>query len=129
MSNKNKDRYRRGKERKKGRGKCIGCKVAIDSIHEYWYMVHNGVWSAAYGSSKERSGLSCIGCLERRLGRKLNRGDFDWSLPCNTMPFVRSKRLQKAMNRQIEISGSDIESMEKVLDDILEDIDNHISNL
>lgn len=36
-------------------------------------MVHGGVWADA---GMGHDGYLCIGCLERRLGRKLHRADF-----------------------------------------------------
>jgi hypothetical protein len=39
-----------------------------------WYMVHDEVWTAA--GMEETGGYLCIGCLEKRLGRRLVPADF-----------------------------------------------------
>ena len=44
-----------------------------ENYSEY-YMVHDQVWNAA--GLPPLGGCLCIGCLERRLGRKLTRHDF-----------------------------------------------------
>ncbi|MBT1509460.1 hypothetical protein KIP88_03000 [Bradyrhizobium sp. SRL28] len=44
-----------------------------------WYMVHDRVWAAAGMppmSMFETKDFLCIGCLEARLGRRLNPDDF-----------------------------------------------------
>jgi hypothetical protein len=52
-----------------------------------WFMVFDSVWDAAgmpseilvfpAGSYVWRPGILCIGCLERRLGRRLTPADFE----------------------------------------------------
>jgi len=37
-----------------------------------WYMVNKEIWEAA----GLRSGYLCIGCIESRIGRRLNANDF-----------------------------------------------------
>lgn len=51
---------------------CLDCQVNTSDINEY-YMVHNHIWNRIV---PEGSGMLCIGCLETRLGRELNFGDF-----------------------------------------------------
>lgn len=44
-----------------------------------WYIVRNHVWAAAGMAPEkpdEHSGILCIGCLETRLGRRLDPADF-----------------------------------------------------
>jgi hypothetical protein len=53
------------------------------------YRVHDTVWKRAKMSPHD--GCLCIGCLEKRLGRKLKAKDFDLSHPLNETPG--SKRL------------------------------------
>jgi hypothetical protein len=58
-----------------------------------YYMVHKQIWTT-FGVG---DGYLCIGCLEQRLGRKLNRGDFT-DAPCNTEEgYSRSLRLLDRM--------------------------------
>ena len=53
------------------------------------YRVHDAVWKRAKVAPHD--GCLCIGCLERRLGRKLKPKDFDLSHPLDAIPG--SKRL------------------------------------
>lgn len=57
------------------RWKCLDCKVDTGKIGEH-YMLNFDVWHKAHLS---QSGMLCIACLERRLGRKLTRHDFNKS--------------------------------------------------
>lgn len=54
-----------------------------------WYMVHDQVWSDA---GMGPHGVLCVGCLEGRLGRRLDRGDFP-DLPVNVPSPTKSERL------------------------------------
>jgi hypothetical protein len=60
----------RKNHKRKSKWACVDCKSDTKLEH---YFVHNTVWSAA-GMSEV--GMLCIGCLESRLGRTLNRNDF-----------------------------------------------------
>lgn len=51
---------------------CADCRTDVVGIHE-WYMVHDQVWQAA---GMCNFGFLCIGCLEKRLGRRLAAADF-----------------------------------------------------
>jgi hypothetical protein len=62
---------------------CVDCGRNTShwcGIDEY-YMVHDAVWLQT-GLAKFE-GMLCIGCLERRIGRKLCRDDFT-NYPINT---------------------------------------------
>jgi hypothetical protein len=59
-----------------------------------YYMVHNSVWAAA----GMRDGFLCIGCLETRLGRELNRDDFP-DMPINDPDSWDTLRLASARMR------------------------------
>lgn len=68
---------------------CWDCGIDTDAIDEY-YMVTDDVWTAATDGMVRHL---CIGCLERRLGRSLHRGDFT-DRPINTTSKLpRSPRL------------------------------------
>ena len=51
---------------------CMDCGVDVFEIHEY-YMIHNELWDKI---NPDVIGLLCIGCVEKRLGRKLKPDDF-----------------------------------------------------
>lgn len=51
--------------------RCVDCGVNTLKINEY-YMVENRLWDV-YGPAR---GMLCIGCLEKRIGRKLVPSDF-----------------------------------------------------
>jgi hypothetical protein len=60
------------------------------------YMVHPHVWAAA--GMRPWGGCLCVGCLERRLGRKLIPDDFQFDHVFNTdLPGTR--RLQERQGR------------------------------
>jgi hypothetical protein len=66
--------------------KCVDCKVDTDENGEY-YMVTNNIWRN-YGAGR---GMLCIGCLELRIGRKLDKYDF-MNVPVNYLGY-RSERM------------------------------------
>ena len=51
---------------------CLDCKVDTGANQQY-YMLKDAVWLAA---NPQRVGMLCLECVERRLGRELNRDDF-----------------------------------------------------
>lgn len=71
---------------------CVDCSEDTDKLDEY-YMVHNDLWPIG-----RNSGMLCIGCLERRIGRKLTTEDFPF-LPINHPSFFnQSDRLKNRLN-------------------------------
>jgi hypothetical protein len=69
---------------------------ACGSDYDEYYMVQNGIWKA-YGAG---GGMLCIGCLEKRMGRKLGRQDFN-DLPLNEInPETQSLRLQDRLSTE-----------------------------
>ena len=54
--------------------RCLDCRKDTAKLDEY-YMVRHDVWQAANPKIK---GMLCIGCLEKRLKRKLDQPDFMW---------------------------------------------------
>lgn len=54
----------------------MDCRVDTGKISEY-YMLTDETWYKIHNSQK---GMLCIGCVEARLGRKLNKSDFK---PCH----------------------------------------------
>jgi hypothetical protein len=76
------------------RFKCIDCAASTARLNEY-YMVDDAVWQRA----GDPHGMLCIGCLEHRINRKLNRDDFS-DAPINSVSFDRkSRRLLNRMHR------------------------------
>jgi hypothetical protein len=73
---------------------CVDCQEDTDKLNEY-YMVRDTVWKQAKGPA---AGMLCIGCLERRIGRRLRRADF---LPCalNDGSFPQSRRLKARLSK------------------------------
>jgi hypothetical protein len=61
-----------------GRSECRWCGVDTGEIHE-WYMVSDEIWDR-YGPANR---CLCIGCLEDRLGRRLQPEDFK-DVPVNS---------------------------------------------
>ena len=53
---------------------CADCGTDTTPHYGGWeyYMVHNTIWSRA----GMKDGFLCIGCLEARIGRKLEPSDF-----------------------------------------------------
>jgi hypothetical protein len=70
----NREQYDRAKE---------GDKMIINAQSEI-YTVKSKVWKAAGVGAME--GCLCIGCLEKRLGRKLTPKDFQRNHPFSTLP-------------------------------------------
>ena len=73
---------------------CNDCGVNVIKIGEY-YMLSPEIWS-------DRLNLTwcdnlCIGCVEKRLGRKLTMRDFG-SFPANPRGFATSTRYLERMN-------------------------------
>ena len=75
---------------------CLDCGVNTHEINEY-YMVTDELWESAV---PEIDGMLCIGCLERRIGRHLNKFDFI-DCPVNDGIFGLSDRVLNRMKRLI----------------------------
>ena len=68
------------------RYQCEDCPVDTESIGEYYMVTHN-IWRQ-FGAG---AGMLCIGCLEKRIGRTLDKWDF-LNVPVNYIG-KRSKRM------------------------------------
>lgn len=66
---------------------CLDCGVDTREVDEY-YMTHDPLWLQA---NPQDDGMLCIGCLESRIGRKLNRNDFT-NVPINLPDETTSER-------------------------------------
>lgn len=71
---------------------CLDCNEHTGEINEY-YMVHDHLWVL---NVPEYHGMMCIGCLEDRLGRKLNPEDFT-DCPLNQTKDDKSQRLKNRL--------------------------------
>jgi hypothetical protein len=62
---------------------------------EFRYMLRRAAWAEAAGDLRGPDALLCVGCVERRLGRRLAPDDFDPALPINTPRYAEldSERL------------------------------------
>lgn len=88
------------------RARCHDCGVTttprfrfgrkMDATWE-WYRVHDAVWASAGMTD----GFLCIGCLEKRLGRRLRPDDFLGESSAVDTPRLRARRVP------ITVSGED----------------------
>jgi len=60
-------------------------------------MVEDTVWAA--GGLEPDGGLLCIGCLERRLGRRVKRDDFKSTPSLEFWPTADDRRSLRLRNR------------------------------
>lgn len=68
---------------------CINCDINTSEINEY-YMIEDHLWKKV---NPNITGMLCIGCVENKLGRKLNSADFT-PYPINQIGFfIQSARL------------------------------------
>ena len=72
--------------------------VAEFTVDEHYevYTVRDSVWKRA--GMEPWNGCLCVGCLEKRLGRRLKPKDFNWNDPINQLPG--SARLTKRRGRR-----------------------------
>lgn len=76
-------------------GHCQDCGRDISKMREY-YSVRDDVWQQATGGSPKI--MLCIGCLETRLGRRLNKDDFTTAL-VNHGPKCGARMLNRLQGR------------------------------
>jgi hypothetical protein len=84
---------------------CADCGIGTLTLGE-WYIVHDAVWDEAWRGRRkwwhaiDGQEVLCIGCLERRLGRRLTASDFT-AAPCNDPDKYRiSPRLRARLIQQ-----------------------------
>lgn len=72
---------------------CIDCNTETNPVgpgqRSEMYMVHDDVWAAA--GMEPNGGCLCVGCLEKRLGRRLWSGDFR-DVPLNDLTNTDGER-------------------------------------
>jgi hypothetical protein len=74
--------------------RCMDCGA---STYTENYMVRDDLWSAA-GMWKGDDRMLCIGCLERRIRRRLTRKDFP-RMPLNDDPRRENRRSSRLRER------------------------------
>lgn len=72
---------------------CVDCEVDTGKIREH-YFVHTTLWLSVMPTTK---GMLCVGCLEKRLGRKLCRADFPPVFINNPRFEPKSQRLMERL--------------------------------
>lgn len=73
---------------------CMGCGLDIDRLAEYAYMVRDSIW---FSVAETKHGYLCIGCLEKRLGRRLVVEDFSDVLINKLDRWRKSMRLRSRL--------------------------------
>jgi hypothetical protein len=72
---------------------CVDCHVdtlsAEPGVPTEYYSVHDALWAQAGMGPVD--GMLCVGCLESRIGRRLNRADFT-DAEINDLSVSRVKR-------------------------------------
>jgi len=77
---------------------CRGCDVNVLVTGEYAFKLNDDVWDKINGPRGDGpKQMMCVDCIEKHLGRKLARDDFDWENEINDQNAKRSNTLQKRM--------------------------------
>lgn len=79
--------------RNKSKFLCMDCNIDTGRIGEH-YMLVDSIWRLVHNSNK---GMLCIKCLEARLGRTLNKSDFNNSYLNNHRTGFKSALLTSRM--------------------------------
>jgi hypothetical protein len=87
---------------------CHDCVVKRKPCVADWYQVKNAVWEQAWPGTSSRSAADvpmkhflCISCLERRLGRRLSRRDFDMRRAANHPKRSRNRPMSLLMRKRL----------------------------
>lgn len=83
---------------------CVECTCDVSEIGEYDYMVHDEVWKLA--ELGETDGMLCVGCLEERIGRRLQADDFT-DAPVNQFADSHSVRLESRLSTRSEAAPAE----------------------
>jgi hypothetical protein len=78
---------------------CVDCHIDTRAIGE-WYIVTNDVWEEAWRDHtppKRQQPILCIGCLEQRIGRTLQKPDFAAGAAVNDPTF--GEHSERFLNR------------------------------
>jgi hypothetical protein len=80
---------------------CCGCGVNTFRVREY-YLLRPELWDRVVPPER-RTGMLCVGCFERRLGRTLVMGDFGDGIMNSLMWIVGSPRLRHRMGARCSV--------------------------
>jgi hypothetical protein len=73
---------------------CLGCGVDTVRIGDF-YMLHDPVWLRANPGG---AGMLCVDCVETRLGRRLEPGDFT-TAPINNRLYLTPRLRSRILGR------------------------------
>ena len=85
---------------------CLDC--GCDTYNWEYYSVHKELWRLAFKKELEKGidrtcGMLCIGCLEKRIGKKLTKEDFrDCPLNRGEDWHTKSSRLQDRLGLEVK---------------------------
>ena len=74
---------------------CTDCGENVSKLGEYHFMLLPELWREL--TAAKPADKLCVGCIEARLGRKLNRDDFNWHVPITGKRTDQSERLRDRM--------------------------------
>ena len=81
---------------------CRGCNVDVNVTGEYAFKLNDDVWDKINGPrGTGPKQMLCVDCIEKMLGRGLNKDDFDWEHEINSRKAKRSNSLQKRMKAPV----------------------------
>lgn len=73
---------------------CDDCGQHVAAMKEYAYMLRNEIWKSIGSPDK-----LCVGCVEKRLGRRLQKSDFEWSWPLTSSSKYDNQRSERLLDR------------------------------
>ncbi len=92
---------------------CKDCKKCTTIMKE-WYVVNDVLWTIANKGKIE--GYLCIGCIEKRIGRKLDYLDFQ---PMMINVIDGKNKSERLVNRLSPQSGEFVRRAERMRDTII----------
>jgi ribosomal protein L34E len=85
------------------RAPCQDCgqrTIGTKKIPGEWYMVHDSLWAQA--AMEPLGGWLCVGCLERRIGRRLTPADFKDVAANDSTRMRHSDRLASRLHGAVQ---------------------------
>ena len=86
--------------RNRKKWKCKDCLVDTGKISEHFYLNDN-IWMKINNIKDWQIGMLCVGCCEKRLGRRLNSGDFTdaWINNPKMVPSMSARLIDRINNQ------------------------------